>query len=71
MMEFFGNIVRAFSIAGMFVLFGANIYATILVFNRKYNKPPKGGGQLAAVWLLPVIGAIITIYIQLKKRGRL
>jgi hypothetical protein len=53
----------------MFVLFGANLYATILAFNKKLNEPWYGGWQIAMVWMLPFVGAVITIYIQWKKRG--
>jgi hypothetical protein len=63
------NILWAIRIVFMFALFGVNVYATILAFNKKLNKPWYGGWQVAAVWVLPVVGAIITIYIQWKKRG--
>ena len=53
----------------MLALFVVNIYATVLAFNKKLNKPWYGGWQIAAVWILPVIGAISTCFNTLTFPG--
>ena len=47
-----------------FALFGLNAKATLLIVRDSLSSPPKKFWQLVLVWLVPIIGAIVTLAVH-------
>ena len=48
----------------VFVIFGLNVKATLLVARDTLSSSPQKFWQLALVWLVPVLGAIVTLAVH-------
>ena len=47
-----------------FALLGLNVKATLLVVRDSLSSPPQKFWQLGLVWLVPIIGAIVTLAVH-------
>ena len=54
------------TLAVLSIPIGLNIWAMWLVVNDSLTEGKQKAGQLAVVWILPVIGAIITLAVHQK-----
>lgn len=54
------------TLAVVFIPMGLNIWATWLVVNDSLTEGKQKAAQLAVVWILPVIGAVVTLAVHRK-----